>query len=110
MASSFVSRSFCSPVDKTQEMIDSADVVVFATTTCPFCRRAVSALQKAGVEHQVVKLNAIHRKGLIARVGSASVPAVWVKGQFVGGCEDGTEDWHGVVPLLQSGKLQQMLQ
>uniref|UniRef100_A0A7S4LQ21 Glutaredoxin domain-containing protein n=1 Tax=Oxyrrhis marina TaxID=2969 RepID=A0A7S4LQ21_OXYMA len=104
------SRSFCAAVDETQQMIDSADVVVFATSTCPFCRRAISALEQAGIKHQVVKLNALHRKGLLARVGSASVPAVWVKGQYVGGCNDGKEDWHGVLPMLQSGKLQQMLQ
>ena len=38
-----------------------------------------------------------------------SVPAVFVKGKFVGGCNDGPESWMGALPLLNSGKLEEML-
>ena len=33
----------------------------------------------------------------------------WVKGAFVGGCDDGPEAWMGVVPMVRSGKLAEML-
>ena len=39
--------------------------------------------------------------------GKTSVPQVFVKGQFIGGCNDG--GLGGTVPLLKSGKLQEML-
>jgi glutaredoxin-related protein len=38
-----------------------------------------------------------------------SVPAVFVKGKFVGGCNDGPEPWMGALPLLASGKLEEMI-
>lgn len=38
-----------------------------------------------------------------------SVPAVFVKGKFVGGCNDGPEPWMGALPLLNSGKIEEML-
>ena len=41
-------------------------------------------------------------------MGKTSVPQVFVKGQFIGGCNDG--GLGGTVPLLKSGKLQEMLQ
>ena len=42
---------------------------------------------------------------LLRRTGRSSAPSVWVRGEYVGGCDDGTEPWHGVVPMLASGKL-----
>ena len=44
---------------------------------------------------------------LKALTGKTSVPQVFVKGQFIGGCNDG--GLGGTVPLLKSGKLQEML-
>ena len=38
-----------------------------------------------------------------------SAPSVWIKGEYVGGCNDGTKPWHGVLPLLSNGKFKQML-
>lgn len=40
-------------------------------------------------------------------VGRTSVPAVWIDGVFVGGCNDGPMG--GIVSLDGSGKLDQML-
>ena len=32
-----------------------------------------------------------------------------VKGTFVGGCNDGPEPWMGLLPMLESGKLREMI-
>ncbi len=40
-------------------------------------------------------------------VGRTSVPAIWIGGTFVGGCNDGPLG--GIVSLSESGKLDEML-
>ena len=40
---------------------------------------------------------------------SASVPNVWVRGKYIGGCNDGPEPWMGVKRLLKNGQLAAML-
>eukprot|EP00927_Polykrikos_kofoidii_P026491 TRINITY_DN2356_c0_g1_i2.p1 TRINITY_DN2356_c0_g1~~TRINITY_DN2356_c0_g1_i2.p1 ORF type:complete len:164 (+),score=26.82 TRINITY_DN2356_c0_g1_i2:74-565(+) len=95
--------------DSLQEVVGSADVVVISSPTCPFCRAAIDALQAENVQHTVVEITAGLRDGLKAKVGKTSVPSVWVKGVYVGGCNDGLEPWHGVMPMLRSGKLKEML-
>jgi len=45
----------------------------------------------------------------LEKTGKKSAPAVFVKGTYIGGCNDGTEPWHGVLPCLESGKLKEML-
>lgn len=40
-------------------------------------------------------------------MGRTSVPAIWIDGQFVGGCNDGPMG--GLVSLDESGKLDGML-
>lgn len=40
-------------------------------------------------------------------LGRTSVPAIWISGQFVGGCNDGPMG--GIVSLKESGKLDSML-
>jgi len=39
-------------------------------------------------------------------VGRTSVPAVWIGGRFVGGCNDGAP---GLLPLDRTGELDAML-
>ncbi len=34
-----------------------------------------------------------------------TVPQIFVKGTFVGGCNDGTEKWHGIRNVVSTGKL-----
>lgn len=40
-------------------------------------------------------------------LGRTSVPAIWIKGEFIGGCNDGPMG--GIVTLNESGKLNAML-
>lgn len=48
------------------------------------------------------------RAELGALVGRTSVPAIWIDGKFVGGCNDGPMG--GIMNLHESGKLLDMLQ
>merc|ERR1712113_506512 len=80
---------------------------LFDQPGCPFCAKAESSLSGKGVDF--TKLNiAEFRDELKNRTGKTSAPSVWVRGQYVGGCNDGPEKWQGVRPLLEKGFLQLM--
>ena len=91
------------------DIIASSPIVVFSSPGCPFCAQAVEALQAAGHEYELVQVSAAQRKDLLAATGVTSVPSVWVNGQYIGGMNDGPEQWMGVSRCLGSGKLQQLL-
>ena len=65
-----------------------------------------------GAEYKVVELNEIAsgfalRAELAERTGRTSVPAVYIGGQFIGGCNDG--GMGGVLTLDKAGKLKPLL-
>ena len=91
------------------QLVESNDVVLFVSSGCPFCSMADSALKAASIEHTVVERTPEIAAALFAKTGKTSVPSTWVKGSYVGGCNDGPEPGFGVIPLLKSGKLQEML-
>lgn len=91
-------------------IIAKDDVVIFSYGGCPYCRRVTRALDAAGVGYNEVDYDDCDdgeavRAEIRATHKQRSVPAVFVKGKFVGGCNDGPEPWMGVLPLLNSGKL-----
>jgi len=94
--------------EELDHVITSADVVFFDLPSCPFCRRAEAALRSEGIDFRMVHISE-YRGELKQRTGKTSAPSVWIKGTYVGGCNDGTEPWHGVLPMLASGKFQDML-
>jgi glutaredoxin 3 len=93
----------------TDEFINGSDVVVFVSSSCPYCSQAVDAIKAEGIEVTVVERTPEMKAALLAKTGKASVPSAWVKGTYIGGCNDGPEDWMGVVPMVRSGKLDEML-
>lgn len=42
-------------------------------------------------------------------LGRTSVPAIWINGQFIGGCNDGGPQGGGIVQLDESAELDAML-
>lgn len=90
-----------------EDAVASNDVVVFSSPTCPFCDKAIAALKEAGYEPHVVILNTAEKQALGQKCGSKSVPKVFVKGNFVGGCNDG--GMGGVLPLLENGKIKELM-
>merc|ERR1719258_960386 len=97
------------PPSEVETAIKSADVVIFKSDTCPFCVDAFRALDAQGIKYQKVQITPAMKRELIQKTGKGSVPSVWIKGTFVGGCNDGTEPWHGVKPMLRNGKFHEML-
>ena len=91
--------------------------------------QAIDALKAAGKEHIVIKVMLLlifscfyvkyscfsskasrdQREALYDMTNVSSIPSIWVKGTFVGGCNDGPEGWMGIKKMLKSGKLEEML-
>jgi glutaredoxin 3 len=95
------------------ELIQPNDVALFSFTTCPFCRRAKDELDERGISYAALELDELPgnegneiRAQLGRRTGRTSVPSIFVKGKFVGGCNDGP----GLIPLLESGEFESMMQ
>lgn len=95
-------------MDSLDSELSSHDVVFFDMAWCPYCRKAEAALVEAGFLFKKVPI-AGYKAALRQRTGATSAPSVWIKGTYVGGCNDGTEPWHGVRPMIRSGKFQEML-
>jgi glutaredoxin len=91
-----------------KEAIASSAVVFFSQEGCPFCTQAEQALKGSGILFKKLDITP-YRAELSKMTKKTSAPSVWVKGTYVGGCNDGTLPWHGVKPMLKSGKLQEML-
>ena len=77
-----------------------------------FCIKAKQALDAYGAKYTVVELDTCDggyplRAELAAREGRTSVPALYVGGAFVGGCNDG--GLGGVLSLDKKGELKPML-
>ena len=92
-----------------RKKIDSSTLIVFGAEYCPFCHRVEAALMDARLEHTSHALNAAERSVLRKMTGQRTIPYVFVRGRFIGGCNDGPEAWMGTLPLIQSGELQKML-
>jgi glutaredoxin 3 len=93
-------------------LVDDNPVLMFSFTTCPFCIKAKQVLDDLGAKYTVIELDVdpdgkAIRAEMAGLVGRTSVPAIWISGQFVGGCNDGPMG--GIVSLKGSGKLEGML-
>jgi glutaredoxin 3 len=94
--------------------IERVPCLVYSTTTCPFCAKAKSALDELGAEYSVIELDELVDHGVAARsellhvTGRTSVPAVFIGGEFAGGCNDG--GLGGVITLQQERRLIPLLE
>jgi len=91
--------------------VSSPGVVMFSFTSCPFCRKAKAVLDEEGAKYRVIELDIDEdgyplRARLGRRVGRTSVPAIFINGNFVGGCNDGNP---GLLPLRERGELRPLL-
>jgi glutaredoxin len=77
----------------------SSDVVVFSSGGCPYCSQAITNLKSAGYTPTVIEASSAQRAELLASNKSRSVPQIYVKGKYVGGCNDGPESWMGMYVL-----------
>jgi glutaredoxin 3 len=103
--------------DEVKEFINTFakqnDVAMLSFSTCPFCRRAKDALDERGIDYATIELDELPgnrgneiRAELGRLVQRTSVPAIFVKGKFIGGCNDGSP---GLLLLLASGRMDNLL-
>jgi cysteine synthase A len=87
-------------------------VVMFALEWCEFCWSLRRAFAHYRIEYRAIDLDSVEyqpgnrggaiRAALTARTGVATIPQVFVGGEFVGGCTD-------VLDRLADGRLQSLL-
>jgi len=68
-----------------------AQVLMYCTASCGFCRSAERLLEKKGVrdlEKVRVDLDPQRRQEMVQRSGRRTVPQIWIGGRHVGGCDD----------------------
>ena len=93
-----------SPLD---EVIKSADVVALGTTRCPYCIRVKKFFDEQKIAYKYVNIDDLGAAGdalqreVEAKYKHETVPAVFIKGNFVGGCDD-------TLALHKKGKLTAM--
>lgn len=96
--------------------IDKNPVAMLSFTNCPYCKKAKEILNESGAVYETMELDKMPSGGLEFRSELAqitdrtSVPAIWIGGTFVGGCNDGGESGTGLSGLEKEGTLQSMLQ
>ena len=90
-------------------------VVVFSKTYCPFCTRVKAALKDKGIEFALIEMDVgevsyggesaegadVHNV-IKSQHGHRTVPAVFIKGKLLGGCDD-------TLAAISSGKIQQLI-
>jgi len=97
-------------VSKVEEKVKSAPVVIFMKGTaqfpqCGFSARSVQVLKAAGVEN-LVSVDVLADDPLWEALEDftkwPTVPQIFIKGQFIGGCDIVTE-------MFERGELQELL-
>lgn len=95
--------------DRIQNIVDTADVVLFMKGTrempqCGFSSRVVGVLNYMGVNYSDINVLADDavRQGIKDFSDWPTIPQLYVKGEFVGGCDIITE-------MTLSGELDQLL-
>ena len=83
-------------------------------TQYPYQYKAKKLLDEKGAKYTAIELDKESDGKAIRAVmgdtlGKTSVPAIWIKGTFIGGCNDGPPGFDGVKNLNSSGKLDDML-
>jgi len=96
-------------VEAAVDAINSSDLVLFVKPSCPFSEDALETMQSNGFFPRVIKINRSQKRGLQALTGQTSMPSAWLKGTYIGGCNDGIEPWMGVKPMIAKGIMQEML-
>jgi monothiol glutaredoxin len=95
--------------ERIDALVKANDVVLFMKGTpdfpmCGFSGRVVQILNHVGVPFKGINVldNDELRQGIKAYANWPTIPQLYVKGEFVGGCDIITE-------MFQSGELKQML-
>lgn len=85
------------------------DIVVFQSSGCPYCSEAIDKLNSAGYKPNLVEADHEQRNELRSLTSSGSVPSIWIKGKYVGGCNDGPEPWMGISKIIRNNMMEELL-
>jgi len=80
-------------VQQVEQIIANNVVVVFSKSTCPYCVKAIETLKGLGQTPKVVELDEVtegpaQHEYLKKKTGQRTVPAIFIKTQFIGGNSD----------------------
>jgi glutaredoxin 3 len=70
-----------------------ADVVMYCSDTCPFCKNAEKLLTSKGVEINKIDIDEEPDKfaEVVKQIGRDSVPQIFIDGKHIGGFDDISE-------------------
>jgi len=95
----------------------SAPVVLYTLSQSPFSIDAKRLLDESSIKYREIELaplfvlaegdNAARRAELGSMTGRTSMPHIFINGESIGGLYEGSP---GLVPLIESGKLEKMVQ
>lgn len=81
-------------------------ITIYTRAFCPFCSRAVSLLQKKGVDFTEIDagMDPDRKQEMVSRAnGARTFPQIFVGEQHIGGCDE-------MMALERAGKLDPMIQ
>ena len=82
-----------------------AHVTIYTKPYCPYCMRAVSLLEKKGVEFTEIEaaFDPEKRQEMMQKSGRRTVPQIWIGERHIGGCDDlyALDRQGGLDPLLK---------
>lgn len=98
-----------------QKQIDEHNVLIFGLSDCPYCKEAKDLLSENDVKFMAREFDTLPNdqwalRSELAKIldGRTEVPAIFIKGKFVGGLNDGGSG--GLKAILdEEGKLEEML-
>ena len=66
------------------------DIVMYASESCPYCRRARALLDRKGAVYTLLDVNRDPRlwQDAFERTGRNTVPQIFIGDQHIGGCDD----------------------
>ena len=88
-----------------EKLVQRANILVFSTSWCPFCTRVKDLIRSKKLDFNEYIIDesttegAEVRAAIIQKYNHHTVPAVFIRGSFIGGYDD-------VKALSDSGKLQ----
>jgi glutaredoxin 3 len=91
-----------------ETLITNHKIVVFSMKNCPFCTVAKNIIEKHTTSYKEELYKHAYHDWIVAKTGRSSLPAVFIKGEYVGGCNDG--GLGGVSKLDRQGLLKMMLE
>ncbi|CAH8574294.1 unnamed protein product [Dicrocoelium dendriticum] len=93
--------------DWTHKTIDSAAVIIFSKSRCPFCHRVKEIFKENNIKHATIELDQREDgskiiEALSLKSGIRTVPQVFVRGAFIG-------DSNRISKLKEEGKLRDVV-